>query len=619
MANAGVQVRVLGLLAGVNKNLRGQMRNFTCKPALQIDASWPLDVENKAIFKKFADFAKSTYACAVQQQAKKYGHTALYKLEWERVVSSGTRNMRFQILAHEGFETGMQDPAMAAGATERWRFIWLALCAGCEFSENFGDFTFSQWLLITHPDLFDFILRFVENSVLHLANVGERSLNIVHCAAFQVDVSNDCYEAIFSQLQKDLKKDWKTIMEDLRPTVEDTEHETVDPCFVQLEALLKMERVHIDVTMPATKLVEDELMKIWLGAVFCDRMILYIDEIDRKFSGVKYNAVNLASVTCNLPFLHTFVLVATRHEANVENLFRNDCSTEGWNNFHLLAIHANKLLENRDIPIEDFWKLLRDQGASTSDFAEGVNPPELPFHTHMRNRLAKERITRLFFDRLDFFVKENREEDIKEWFITNTVSEEEELAHVDGPELLPGLKISQLIVWKILAGSDDAKECMRRICSKERYRRIFDQELDVINEVFYLPAWAPRDADLQNVHATTAIIELALHMAVRWSKFVIENDPVSGTERVEKCLTFLVNLETHGKYWQTKLTNMGDEDHVPQNAQMLAEELGLPLLANELYTNQDVDDKLERLRGSTVAAPPPYFTIRFDSPPPCYD
>lgn len=232
ITSAGVQVQVLGRLAGVNKKLRDQMRNFTCKPALQIDARWQLDFKNRANFNKFADFAKSPYACAVQQQAKTYGHTALYKSEWERNVRFGTDNMRFQFLAHEGKQTGMQNPAMKAGATERWRFIWLALCAGCEFSENFGDFTFSQWLLITHPDLFEFILRFVENSVLHLANVGERHLNIVHCAAFQVDVSNYCHEAIFSQLQKDLKKDWKTIMENLRPTVEDTENDTVDPHFV---------------------------------------------------------------------------------------------------------------------------------------------------------------------------------------------------------------------------------------------------------------------------------------------------------------------------------------------------------------------------------------------------
>ena len=603
MANAGVQVRVLGLLAGVNKNLRGQMRNFTCKPALQIDASWPLDVENKAISKKFADFAKSPYACAVQQQAKTYGHTALYKSEWERVVSSGTRNMRFQILAHEGFETGMQDPAMAAGATERWRFIWLALCAGCEFSENFGDFTFSQWLLITHPDLFDFILRFVENSVLHLANVGERHLNIVHCAAMDADLYYKCHEEILIKLEKDLQQDWKIIMEDLRPTEEDIENGTVDPHFVQLEALSK--KIENGEVNEEDKFVTDTLMLMWLGQIFCDGN-LDTDEIDAELYGYQYNAVNIASVTCNLTFLNNFLEVVTRHledhhdrTAELENLFTNLCDLHGWNNFHLIVRHQNKLSKTRNIPIETFWNLITEHGANI-EYHTNCENSYLPFHMHMHNPQAQKRITKLFFDVLDTHVDENRENKVSEWL--SDINEHYEAGDADHNF---GHKFSESTVWAVLSGRDDEKELRRRILSKKRYMLDFEENVLISHEVLWLPAWAPPHAQPTIVFPTTAKKEFPMHVAVRYLKFVMEYDKVSAQERADKCFEFLKSIRTTHGYQQAKLLDAGSWNHTPQNAQTLAHNLGLHNFAREIARE-------------IVAAPPPFFEIDYDSPQPFY-
>ena len=87
------------------------------------------------------------------------------------------------------------------------------------------------------------------------------------------------------------------------------------------------------------------------------------------------------------------------------------------------------------------------------------------------------------------------------------------------------------------------------------------------------------------------------------SKFVNDYDPVSGQESVHKCVEFLKSIRTKDGYKQANFHNEG-RYHTPQNAQTLARELGLFSLSRQLYT---------------VEAPPPYYEIRYDSPPPRYN
>lgn len=599
-----VDVKVLGTITAVNRKMRETMRAFKNKPALQIDDSWKAD-SHYAYFAPFVDLAESPYAYAVKQQANKYGYQNLFKLEWESVVRIGTQDMRFQHLTYQGAQDGMQVPAMATGATPRWRLILLALFAGCEFDDHFGDFTFSQWLLITHPHLFDFILRFVKNPVLHLANFGERHLNIVHCAAMNADLYHVCHETIFEKLEQVLTRDWKIIMEDLRPTEEDIENGTVDPHFVQLQALsIKIENGAVN---EEDKFVTNRLMQIWLLSKFCNRCDPALDEIDGDLQGYQYNVVNIASVTCNLTLLNIFLRAVTRHledhhdrTAELENLFANECDHHGWNNFHLIVRHQNGLSKTRHIRIETFWNLITEHGADIECYTDCENP-YLPFHMHMHNPQAQTRITKLFFDVLDTHVDENRENKVSEWLYD--INEHYESGDSDHNI---GHKFSELTVWAVLSGREDEAELRKRSLSKKRYMLDFEENFHVTHQVLWLPAWAPPHAQPTNVFPSTADLEFPMHMAVRYLKFVMEYDKVSGQERADKCLEFLKSIRTTHGYEQAKVLDVGGRwNHTPQNAQTLAHNLGLHNFAREIARE-------------IVAAPEPYYEIRYDSPPPRY-
>ena len=177
--------------------------------------------EDSKHFTLFAQFAKSSWPQVVRAQLKSMGQP--YSDSWEAVMMENTENACFTTLLN--LENGMQHGSMANGVKD-WKIIFLALCAGCEFEQKFGEFTFSQWLVVTQPKFFEFLVRFViwfdgtmiEFDQLHLMRIvengealetefatrGEHDLSIIHVMAFQRQLSSVCHNKMMRILCKEL-------------------------------------------------------------------------------------------------------------------------------------------------------------------------------------------------------------------------------------------------------------------------------------------------------------------------------------------------------------------------------------------------------------------------------
>lgn len=478
------------------------MRDFFYKlkfiSNVNIDTTWKSGL-NVGHFREFVKFSESWPVELVRRQEKKCGDSASFRRNWEAAVARNTSEMSFDILTYLGGIDGMKNEYIAAGAACPWQLIWLAMCVKCAFGDNFGEFTYTQWLIITHPRLFEFLLRFVQNVTLNLSKHGGHNLNIFHCAAFQVELSDDCYNTIFHKLNMELDQGKKTLMRFLEQSNMHLPH---------FESVLNGE-------CPEDTVVS-MLMSIWLREIYFEE--LTEDEMnDSMWEGSNYNVVNICALNLNVRFLKIFMHKATKYgrqnnDENMQremlrNLVNHTCDEAEYNNFHLLAIHANRYLNEKGSEngenLREFWNLLKQYGGNVSDRTEDYSNGALAISVQLDEKNPGNDLTTLFFDELDSLPYD----------VQNTWLLE--------PNGIENVSITQQIAWAWMTERQDSELLFARI---QPYAHIFNNQIGIINFVRRFPAWDKTPIvytkDPTMVHKSDADFEYPLHFVVRFARYV---------------------------------------------------------------------------------------------------
>ena len=167
-------------------------------------------------FKPYVDFGKTCWPHLVQAESKR--STSSSQL-WKTAIRRKTERVSLKTLTASGWVVGINDRNLTRGKKD-WRLIFLALCAGCNFDQQFGEMTFAQWLMITNPYFFEFLFRFVIGFDGCMINfglfelplktkfsiIGTHDVSIIHTMSFVTTLSKQCLDQIVLILHQEIRE-----------------------------------------------------------------------------------------------------------------------------------------------------------------------------------------------------------------------------------------------------------------------------------------------------------------------------------------------------------------------------------------------------------------------------